>query len=39
MAAVAQRAAGTAQAGSDLYFDWQKTDAYKLDRGEGECAA
>ena len=22
----------------DLYMDWQKTDLYKLERGEGECA-
>ena len=22
----------------DLYMDWEKTDIYKLERGEGECA-
>ena len=22
----------------DLYMDWKKTDIYKLERGEGECA-
>ena len=22
----------------DLYMDWEKTDVYKLERGEGECA-
>ena len=38
VAAEAQRGAGTAQAGSDLYFDWQRTDPYKLERGEGECS-
>ena len=24
--------------GSDLYRDWERTNAYKLERGEGECA-
>ena len=23
---------------ADLYMDWAKTDIYKLERGEGECA-
>ena len=22
----------------DLYVDWSKTEVYKLERGEGECA-
>ena len=33
----AQRKAGEAEAGSDLYFDWERTNIYKLERGEGEC--
>ncbi len=39
VAAEAQRAAETAEAGADLYFDWERTNIYKLERGEGECAA
>ena len=23
---------------SDMYFDWERTNIYKLERGEGECA-
>jgi sulfite reductase beta subunit-like hemoprotein len=34
----AQKAAETAQAGSDLYVDWDRTNLYKLERGEGECS-
>jgi sulfite reductase beta subunit-like hemoprotein len=34
----AQKTAETAQAGSDLYVDWDRTNLYKLERGEGECA-
>ena len=37
VAAKAQEAAETAEAGSDLYFDWERTNIYKLERGEGEC--
>ncbi len=37
VAAKAQGTAGTAEAGSDLYFDWERTNIYKLERGEGEC--
>jgi sulfite reductase beta subunit-like hemoprotein len=36
-AAEAQRAAETTEAGADLYFDWERTNIYKLERGEGEC--
>ena len=38
VAAQAQEAAGSAQAGSDMYVDWERTNIYKLERGEGECA-
>jgi sulfite reductase beta subunit-like hemoprotein len=37
VATEAQRAASTTEAGSDLYFDWERTNIYKLERGEGEC--
>ena len=37
VAAEAQRVAETTEAGSDLYFDWERTNIYKLERGEGEC--
>ena len=37
VAAEAQRVAETADSGSDLYFDWERTNVYKLERGEGEC--
>ena len=37
VAAGAQEIAETAEAGSDLYFDWERTNIYKLERGEGEC--
>ena len=36
-ASEAQKAAETADEGSDLYFDWERTNIYKLERGEGEC--
>ena len=38
VAVQAQEAAKAADAGSDLYFDWERTNIYKLERGEGECA-
>ncbi|MEK7879133.1 MAG: hypothetical protein AAB285_04675, partial [candidate division NC10 bacterium] len=38
VAARAQKSAETAQAGSDLYVDWDRTNLYKLERGEGECS-
>ena len=34
----AQEAAAAAAPGSDLYKDWERTNLYKLERGEGECA-
>ena len=37
VAAEAQRVAETTDSGSDLYFDWERTNVYKLERGEGEC--
>ena len=33
-----QEAAAEATPGSDLYKDWERTNLYKLERGEGECA-
>ena len=38
VAAQAQKAAESAEAGSDLYIDWERTNQYVLERGEGECA-
>ncbi|MCI0782114.1 MAG: nitrite/sulfite reductase [Chloroflexi bacterium] len=38
VAVQAQKTAQAAEAGSDLYFDWERTNIYKLERGEGECA-
>jgi sulfite reductase beta subunit-like hemoprotein len=38
VAVKAQEAAESADAGSDMYFDWERTNVYKLERGEGECA-
>ena len=38
IAAGAAAAAQSAASGSDLYFDWDRTNIYKLERGEGECA-
>ena len=37
VATEAQRTVTTTEAGSDLYFDWERTNIYKLERGEGEC--
>ena len=34
----AQEAAEKAAVGSDLYIDWERTNIYVLERGEGECA-
>ena len=34
----AEQNAAEATAGSDLYIDWERTNQYKLERGEGECA-
>ena len=38
IAAKAQESAASTAAGSDMYFDWERTNVYKLERGEGECA-
>ena len=38
IAAAAAASAQSAASGSDLYFDWERTNIYKLERGEGECA-
>ena len=41
MTAVAQRAqeiGHEAEGGSDMYYDWERTNQYVLERGEGECA-
>ncbi|NQW21893.1 MAG: nitrite/sulfite reductase [SAR202 cluster bacterium] len=38
VAATAQKAAADAAPGSDLYIDWERTNQYKVERGEGECA-
>ena len=38
VAAAAQKVAESAEAGSDLYIDWERTNQYVLERGEGECA-
>ena len=34
----AQLAVANAAPGSDMYVDWERTNLYKLERGEGECA-
>ncbi len=38
VAAKAQQDAADAAPGSDLYVDWERTNQYILERGEGECA-
>lgn len=38
VASKAAQVSETVEAGSDLYFDWERTNAYVLERGEGECA-
>ncbi len=38
VAAKAQEAVAEATPDSDLYVDWERTNQYKLERGEGECA-
>ena len=37
VAATAQAKANSAEGGSDMYVDWERTNLYKLERGEGEC--
>tara|TARA_B100001123_G_scaffold416955_1_gene519161 strand:+ start:4892 stop:6754 length:1863 start_codon:yes stop_codon:yes gene_type:complete len=38
VASKAQQAAADATPGSDLYIDWERSNQYVLERGEGECA-
>ncbi len=38
VAAAAQQSASSGEVGGDLYVDWERTNAYVLERGEGECA-
>ena len=37
VASAAQAKVETAADGSDMYVDWERTNLYKLERGEGEC--
>ena len=38
VAVAAEKSAQEAAPDSDLYVDWERTNIYKLERGEGECA-
>ena len=38
VALAAEESARAAAPGSDMYVDWERTNIYKLERGEGECA-
>ena len=38
VAIAAEESAREAAPGSDMYVDWERTNIYKLERGEGECA-
>ena len=38
VAVAAEKTAAEATPGSDLFIDWERTNVYKLERGEGECA-
>ena len=38
VAVAAEESAKAADPGSDMYVDWERTNIYKLERGEGECA-
>ena len=38
VAIAAEESAQEAAPGSDMYVDWERTNLYKLERGEGECA-
>ena len=38
VAIAAEESAQAADPGSDMYMDWERTNLYKLERGEGECA-
>ena len=38
VAAKAQEIGHEAEGGGEMYFDWERTNQYVLERGEGECA-
>ena len=38
VAEAAEKSVQEASPGSDLFIDWERTNLYKLERGEGECA-
>ena len=38
VAIAAEESAKAADPGSDMYVDWERSNLYKLERGEGECA-
>ena len=38
VAVAAEESAREAAPGGDMYVDWERTNIYKLERGEGECA-
>ena len=38
VAAAIQESAASKEVGGDLYVDWERTNNYVLERGEGECA-
>ena len=38
VAARAQEIGHEAEGGGEMYFDWERTNQYVLERGEGECA-
>ena len=38
VAAAIQESATSGEVGGDLYVDWERTNTYVLERGEGECA-
>ena len=38
VAIAAEKSGQEAAPGSDMYVDWERTNIYKLERGEGECA-
>ena len=38
VAARAQEVGHEAEGGGDMYYDWERTNQYVLERGEGECA-
>ena len=38
VAIAAEESAKQAAPGSDMYVDWERTNLYKVERGEGECA-